>query len=262
MLTLRSSELSIPSRFCGPPSSGNGGWSAGALAGLMYDSSPEPVTGQWPAIEVTLRKPPPMDVAMSVRVEDDRAVAGVDGQTVLSARFAPDGEMAPVDQVSPEQARAAESAYAGHRAHPFATCFACGTDRAEGDGLRIFPGVVDQTDGLTKVAATWVPHPSVASELAREPGDPVRASLPSTWAALDCIGGWAGDIGERLMVLGRMTAAVDCLPAVGDEHVVVGQGRGQEGRKTFTSSTLYDADGRIVARAEHVWIAIDPGDFA
>ena len=82
-----------------------------------------------------------------------------------------------------------------------------------------------------------------------------------TWAALDCVGGWAGDLEERLMVLGGMTARVDSLPVVGDEHVVVGQARGQDGRKTFTASTLYDPDGRIVAVAEHVWIAVDPAAF-
>ncbi|HEX4470654.1 MAG TPA: hypothetical protein VH085_01695, partial [Nocardioides sp.] len=93
-------------------------------------------------------------------------------------------------------------------------------------------------------------------------GEHPRAALPVTWAALDCVGGWAGDLEERLMVLARMTARVDSLPAIGEEHVVVGMGRGREGRKTFTSSTLYDAQGRVVASAEHLWIAVDPAAFA
>ena len=38
-----------------------------------------------------------------------------------------------------------------------------------------------------------------------------------------------------------MTARVDALPVVGEEHVVVGQDRGHDGRKTFTAATLYDA---------------------
>ena len=63
------------------------------------------------------------------------------------------------------------------------------------------------------------------------------------------------------MVLGRMTARVDDLPVVGEPHVVVGEDRGQDGRKTFTASTLYDADGRVVATAEHTWIAVDPELF-
>jgi acyl-CoA thioesterase FadM len=58
-----------------------------------------------------------------------------------------------------------------------------------------------------------------------------------------------------------MTARVDTLPVIGEEHVVLGLACGREGRKTFTASTLYDDDGRVVATAEHVWIAVDPAMF-
>ena len=34
-------QLIVPSRFCGPPSSGNGGWTAGALATLIDHDCPE-----------------------------------------------------------------------------------------------------------------------------------------------------------------------------------------------------------------------------
>jgi hypothetical protein len=43
--------------------------------------------------------------------------------------------------------------------------------------------------------------------------------------------------------------------------VVVGQRRGGDGRKSFTASTLYDSDHRVVATAQHVWIAVDPAIF-
>jgi acyl-CoA thioesterase FadM len=43
--------------------------------------------------------------------------------------------------------------------------------------------------------------------------------------------------------------------------VVVGHFRGREGRKSFTASTLYDVDGRVVATAEHVWVQVDPSEF-
>ncbi|WP_067435450.1 hypothetical protein [Nocardioides jensenii] len=255
-------ELSIPARYCGPPSSGNGGWSAGALAALIQHDCPDNRAERWPVIEVTLRQPPPLDAPMSVTGADDGSiVAAFGGAPVLSARVLADDTLSPVDEVSPEQARAAEPTYAGHRSHPFPGCFACGVDREQGDGLRIFPGVVDQVEGLARVAATWTPHPSVQEDFHEYVDEHGRASLAATWAALDCVGGWAGDLEERLMVLGRMTAAVDALPAIGEEHVVVGQGRGHQGRKTFTASTLYDADGRVVARAEHTWIAIDPASF-
>jgi hypothetical protein len=124
--------------------------------------------------------------------------------------------------------------------------------------LRIFPGRVDDdAEGRARVAAPWVPDPSVAEDFHHYASGEPRASLAATWAALDCVGGWAGDLEERLMVLGRMTARVDDLPVIGEPHVVVGEGRGQDGRKTFTASTLYDADGRVVATAEHTWIAVD-----
>jgi hypothetical protein len=62
-------------------------------------------------------------------------------------------------------------------------------------------------------------------------------------------------------VLGRMTAVVDDLPVIGEPHVVVGEHRGTEGRRTSTAATLYDADGRIVGRAEHTWVSVDPALF-
>jgi acyl-CoA thioesterase FadM len=48
---------------------------------------------------------------------------------------------------------------------------------------------------------------------------------------------------------------------VGEQHVVVGRRLAAEGRKTFTASTLYDSDGRVVATAEHVWLVVDPDAF-
>jgi hypothetical protein len=170
--------------------------------------------------------------------------------------------------VSPDEARAAGPSFAGLTSHPFPTCFSCGTGREPGDGLRIFPGRVadapaeDGEPPRPRVAATWTPDKTVAEDYHSYTAEQPLASLPVTWAALDCIGGWAGDLDDRLMVLARMTARLDSLPVIGEEHVLVGMGRGQEGRKTWTSSTMYDADGRVVASAEHLWIAVDTSTFA
>jgi hypothetical protein len=186
--------------------------------------------------------------------------AGFGGTVIATARRV-ERELVEVDPVAPDVAAFAESAYPGLDFHPFPSCFACGTSRADGDGLRIFPGRVGVAATGDLVAATWTPHPSLHEDWHTYVDDQPRASVATTWAALDCIGGWAGDLSDRLMVLGRMTARVDDLPVIGEPHVVVGEGRGQEGRKTFTASTLYDADGRIVATAEHIWIAVDPELF-
>ncbi|MDO9455923.1 hypothetical protein, partial [Nocardioides sp.] len=197
-------------------------------------------------------------VALSVELADDEhgaetARAMLDDLLVVEAAPA-ESAVAPVPAVDAATAQAAQAAYAGHRFHPFPTCFACGTARDEGDGLRIFPGrVADDQEGRTRVAATWTPDPSLGGD---------AASLPVTWAALDCIGGWAGDLEERLMVLGSMTARVRDLPRIGEEHVVVGAARGSSGRRTFTAASLYAADGRLLGTAEHVWIAVSAEDFA
>lgn len=252
--------LIVPSRFCGPSSSGNGGYTAGALAALIGDHRAEGRTEAWPTIRVMLRQPPPLDTPLRVSVEDGSTVARCEGSIVASAAVVQQ-VLAVVEPVAAEAARAAEPTYPGHAAHPFPTCFACGTGREEGDGLRIFPGRVADQDGAVRIAATWTPHPSLCDGVAADAEEVPHASLPVTWAALDCVGGWAGDLTERLMVLGSMTARVDALPVIGEEHVVVGLKRGAEGRKTFTSSTLYDPDGRVVACAEHVWIAVDPANF-
>ncbi len=242
-------DLVVPSRFCGPPSSGNGGWTAGALVGLTAGSAGRTTT-------VSLRQPPPLDTAMPVSEDDGWTVASHAGRPAVRARVE-ERPLTTVEPVDLATASAAEARFAGHLHHPFATCFVCGTAREEGDGLRIFPGRVDDVDGFTRAAAVWTPHASTSEH----PGDDV-ASLPSTWAALDCVGAWGADFGERLMVLGSMTARIETRPRIGEPLVVIGSSRGQEGRKTFTAATLYTGDGQVVGTAEHLWVAVDPAAFA
>jgi hypothetical protein len=241
-------ELVIASRFRGPARSGNGGYTSGALACLAPT--------EWSGVTVRLSQPPPLDVAMTVARSDELLTASYAGSEVARATRA-DHDPIPVPPVDVEVARAAEAAFPGLAAHPFPTCFSCGTGREPGDGLRIFPGPI----AAGRVAATWTPHPSVSADwheyrdATREVGHAV------TWAALDCVGGWAADIGARLMVLGTMTARLWSLPAVGVEHVVVGEARGEAGRKRMSATSLYDAAGRLVGAAEQVWIAVDPAAF-
>lgn len=235
--------LTIPRRFRGPANSGNGGWTAGALAAYL---APGPV-------RVMLRKPPPLDTALAVALDHESATATLD-DGVIGVAIPADDDVTAVEAVAPDVARAAEADFAGHDFHPFPMCFSCGTDREPNDGLRIFPGRVDDdSEARVRVASSWTPDHSLGGE---------TASLPITWAALDCVGGWAGDLTQRLMVLGSMTAHVLDLPRIGEEHVLVGGARGSSGRRTFTAATLYDASGRALATAEHVWVAVDPADFA
>jgi hypothetical protein len=230
--------LTVPRRYNGPASSGNGGWTAGALAAAS--GLPEPVT-------VRLRRPPPLDTPLRLdRVETagGTAVELRDGDEVVAVAL-PEGpqEWAGWEPVGVEEARSLEASYAGFRGHPFPRCFSCGTDRP--DGLRIFPGRLDGT----RVAASWTPDASVAAEGA--------VGVPVTWAALDCVSAWSTELEERPIVLGQMCARVPSPPRAGTPYAVVGATRRIEGRKTWTASAMFDPAGRLVAQAEHVWVAID-----
>ncbi len=243
MSTTDAVSLVVPTRFAGPPGSANGGWVAGRLAELSG------LGGLGRAVEVTLRHPPPLEVDLDVRADpDDKALTtlGFGGAVIAEARAAEltGALVAPVDLAT---AQAAMETYAGSVSHPFPGCFVCGTDRPAPDGLGLRPGrLPDRPD---TVATAWLPDASVAD---------ADGELPAAmvWAALDCPGGWSSDLAGRPMVLGRITAAVDALPAAGDPCVVVGRHLRDEGRKTFTASTAYDCDGRVLGRAEALWIAL------
>jgi hypothetical protein len=230
----------VPSRFCGPPESANGGWVSGHAAALLLPGPGEAVT-------VRLRTPPPLDRELTVQTgtaDGRRTVEVSDGEhPVLEATTAPaleaNGIPAPV---SFAEATTAGEAYEGLTDHPFPTCFSCGTGRAVDDGLRLQPGRVP--DGHGAYAAAWLPRSDV--------------DLETGWAALDCPGGWASGIAGRPMVLGTMTAQVSGLPTPGEEHVVMAWPRGGEGRKYQSGTALYAADGRLLAQAEATWIAINP----
>lgn len=246
-------SLVVPRRFNGPPASGNGGWSAGALAALLLppDDAATPVS-------VRLHRPPPLETAMDVEVSgvpgSRAAVARAAGGVVLTAgEVGADALPAPLPPVDAETAAAAAARYRGRREHPFPTCFTCGPQRAPGDGLRLEPGTLLFRDDVT--ACVWTPDASL------DAGDGAVAS-PVVWAALDCPGGWSVDLVGRPMVLGSITAAVTRRPRVGEPCVVVGAALGASGRKTLTAATLYGSDGAVLARAGHVWIAVDPAAFA
>lgn len=245
-------DLVIPQRFCGPPTSGNGGYTAGSLATLLLADR----AGLGVPVEVSLRRPPPLDRPMPVVVNTAAGTASATDQELpVATATVVEAELPVVTAVPPEVARAAAADYPGLRTHPFPTCVVCGTGRAPGDGLRVFAGPVPSPDDAV-VAATWTPTPSLAL-----PEDPGHTAAALAWAALDCPGAWAADFGERAMVLARMRAVVHALPRVGEEYVVVGRAGASQGRKTISFTSLYDDLGGLVGTAEHLWITVDPATF-
>ncbi len=237
--------LRIDRRFRGPDKSANGGYTAGLL-GTRLAGSGDSVP------RVTLRMPPPLETDLDLSTAAGSAFLRAPGDTVVA-----EAELVPadllgdsvIDPVEYDEARAAEASYRGLQNHPFPGCYACGPDNQ--DGLRLRPGLLG--DGRT--ACTWTPAPSLADAH----GDLVAPV--HLWAALDCPGGWSIDLDGRPSVLGQMTACVDAQPQLGEPCVIMGHNLGESGRKTFTATTLYDSDGRILARARHTWIAVDPALF-
>jgi hypothetical protein len=246
--------MTIDHRYNGPPDSGNGGYVAGVVARELLTALDRPCQGPGsPWVAVTLRTPPPLDTPYETTLVDGSLQVTVGDVTVAEAQVAdPPDPVDPVEPVERAIAVAAEQRYVGLHTHPFPTCWVCGTERPDGYHLR--PGAATEpTAGASdeRTACLWVVTPDAA------PGGAGPVPSEAVWAALDCPGGWTALVHGRVVVLGRMTARVAATPAVGDECVVMGRPVGTEGRKTWTATSVYSADGTELARAHGTWIAID-----
>lgn len=227
--------FTISARFNGPPGSGNGGYVCGRLA--LYIDGPA---------EVSLRAPPPLDAPLHVRREDGRVSLYHGATLVAEARPAPGFALAAPAAPSLAEAKAAAPLYVGLLAHRYPTCFVCGDRRAARDGLDIFTGAVGR-DAL--VASPWTPTPDLA-------GADGRLAPEFLHAALDCPTYWAlPRAGEMAALLARLTASIDAAsPPIGETLIVAAWPLGSDGRKHRGASAVYGADGRVLARAEALWI--------
>jgi hypothetical protein len=146
------------------------------------------------------------------------------------------------------RARAAEFEYAGFDWHIFPTCFVCGPQRSDGDGMRIFTGKVE---GREIVAAVWTPDASVGTS---------NATVDRTvvWSALDCPTYFGGRLRDypRMAVLGRLTAKLVTPVPVGEPHVVVGWPIGRDGRKWEGGAAIFSSDGVLRAFARGLWVGL------
>ena len=223
----------VGARFNGPPDSGNGGYTCGLVAGAAGVRRPE----------VTLRRPPPLDVPL--RVGDDGVY---EGELLVAAATEATVEVTPPPFPGYDAARAAEARYAGLRDHPFPTCFVCGPRRTDGLGLR--PGPV----GEARVATTWTPRADLADDTGA-----VRPEF--LWAALDCPGAWAlMQTDESPIVLGRLAVDARATVTAGMPHVVAGWRHApREGRKNYAGTALYDAAGTVLATGRATWVALQSG---
>jgi hypothetical protein len=232
--------IRVAARFCGPPDTANGGY----LSGLLADAGAP--------IQVTLRRPVPLDTDLEVRRRAGATLLVRDGEVLVEAvstGLSVDVPAPPDFQTAAE----ATTRYVAREQHPFPRCFVCGTQRRPGDGLRIFAGPLADR---TLVAAPWVPDASLEDARGAVP-DPV------TWAALDCPGAYAGLIGRPpvAMVLGRIRGQVSRAVSPGDECVVIGWPISSEGRKQHVGTAIFDSGGRLCARAVATWFDVEASSF-
>jgi hypothetical protein len=236
-------DITLPRRFCGPPDSGNGGYSSGRLAALIDG-----------AAEVTLRMPPPLDTSMRVATQDGVVQMFHEGQLVGEARAAPAFTLEVPASPPWDEAVAAGRRFNGFRDHAYGTCFVCGPKRDEHDGLRIFAGPWKQ--GM--VAGTWTPDASLADKAG-------RIAPEFLWASIDCPGSWSvigRDDAEAplkqipsTLLLGRLAGRIDRSLRAGDECTVTGWYLGHEGRKYFVGTAVHTRAGELVACSRATWVA-------
>jgi len=239
---LRKPTVRIDERFCGPPNSGNGGYVCGCLAKHMNGS----------ATAVRLRVPPPLATALEVR-DSEAGIALFDGDAIIAeARPAELPFEAPAPP-SFEEAKAAARNFLGFTSHWFPKCFVCGPERDEGDGLRIFPGPID--DG-GRVAGPWIPDASLA-------GTTGTVAPEFLWAALDCPGAFAFSMpSDKGVLLGELRVQLLGEVAVAERCVLVAWELDHQGRKHHTATALFGESGSCRGLGLGTWIEVAQSDSA
>ncbi|HEX5714220.1 MAG TPA: hypothetical protein VFX85_12990 [Solirubrobacterales bacterium] len=224
----------VSSRFNGPQTSGNGGYTSGLLAKRFEG-----------AAEVNLRSPVPLDELLELAEDGQGALRLLQGETLIAeARPAPDFEVAVPAPVSPEEARRAAANYRGLEDGLFSHCFVCG--RAREDGFDVFAGRVE---GRDLAATPWTPPAWTA-----DANGAVQAEF--VWAALDCPTYFATHLdGElTLSMLVRQRARIDAPIVAGQEHVVVAWPISQDGRKRLAGGAVLSASGETLATCDALLI--------
>jgi hypothetical protein len=224
----------VPSRFNGPPTSGQGGYPSALLAAQLDLPS-----------AVSLRRPVPLDEEIEVSVDGDVARAlDAAGELVAEAIATTTLERWNGPTVDLHRARAAAARFRPVPDGTFDRCFVCGRARHD-DGFGVFPGAVEGTD---LVAAPWTP-PAWAGD----DDGVVRPEL--VWGALDCPGYFAIH-GDDLAVafLARMQAELLAPIEVGVEYVAIGRPLRRDGRKGFAATAIATADGEVLAHSEQLLV--------
>jgi hypothetical protein len=226
----------IESTYCGPSTSGQGGYVCGLLGSFIQGTA-----------EITLRIPPPLDRQMEVNIMGHDHVTLMDGDTLVAEARKAALELDVPTPPAYAEAHTASKDYLGFKVHPFPRCFVCGPERDIGDGLRIFPGPVQ---GGRMVAAPWIPYAALG-----DGNGLVRREY--IWAALDCPGAFAAMLEQpRVIVLGKLAVTIMKDIKTDDRCIAIGWNIAQEGRKHQTGTAVFSESDGLCAKAKATWIAL------
>jgi hypothetical protein len=242
--------LTVPSKFNGPPASGNGGYSCGVVAAAFDGTA-----------SVSLRRPVPLDRPLHLRsAESGSLCAFAGGELIAEAVTAPPLAPWPGPAVSVAEARAAHDRFAAPNDGVFDHCFVCG--RARPDGFGVFSGpleddrqaavadvVEDDRHDERDRAGDIVASPWTPPTWAADSSGTVRPEF--VWSTLDCPGYFALH-GTDLAIAYLVRQQVEIITPLraGVEYVAVGRALERSGRKGLAATAILDADGEVVAHGE------------
>lgn len=233
--------MRIESRYNGPPDSAHGGVACGVLAGAV---DPRRAT-------VRLAAPPPLDEELEAVPGPDGAVGvvGPAGKVGSVRGWDVPADLEPLPRLSDGQLAEGRQEWLTNWApdHPFPTCFGCGHERPDGDGLELYAGAIE---GTMLRGAAWTPT-------AEGPGGEVPDWM--VWAAVDCPSGGATfpwiDRTQGVL-LGELSLHIRERPVAGVAHQIVARPLHRDGRKLTSDVALVAGDGTNIARGRSVWIAV------
>lgn len=231
----------IPARFKGPPRSANGGYVCGLMARRIGGDA-----------AASLKLPPPLDTPIALTESEDAVELHLDDRLVGRAQAADLNLDVPTLPEplnlggDPVDAPGRPKKFA-----PFSTCFVCGRDRSHPDGLCIHPRQVEGNDAM--VAAPWGLHAGLVD-------DSGFVATEYLWAALDCPGYFACAPGEAAL-LARLTVSILKPLAAKGDATVIGWDLSRAGRKRRCGTAVFAPDGSLVAKAEGLWVVVDPASI-
>jgi hypothetical protein len=246
------STILIAAKFRGPPKSGNGGYVSGVISDA-FTRGVHNLPNQG-AVEVTLRAPIPLDQPLTTQREGESFFVR-HGDTLIAEATTKTLQMeVPTPATWDEAIALREQSYSFplginplfktplRGIHP--VCFCCGAELDRTQGAHVYSAPLKEK---RQVAAAWLPDTSLAVD------GVVRPEM--VWTALDCPGqmAWMAE-GTRTGMLGRLTARIERSVHAGERCVVIGWTMGNEGKKYFAGTALFNSSNELCAYAKAVWI--------